>query len=101
MLYEVITELPTYKELYRMTFELAAKFGTPYFDNQLPEYRGAGEGISCYQCCAYQFSANPTDDKEFDDKLHFIDGKHFSMGSWMVRITSYNVCYTKLLRKRL
>lgn len=77
-------ELPTYKELYRMTFELAAKFGTPYFDNQLPEYRGAGEGISCYQCCAYQFSANPTDDKEFDDKLQFRNGKHFSMGSWMV-----------------
>jgi len=77
-------ELPTYKELYRMTFELAAKFGTPYFDNQLPEYRGAGEGISCYQCCAYQFSANPTDDKEFEDKLYFREGKHFSMGSWMV-----------------
>jgi len=77
-------ELPTYKELYRLTFELAAKFGTPYFDNQLPEYRGSGEGISCYQCCAYQFSANPTDDHEFDDKIHFINGKHFSMGSWMV-----------------
>ncbi|MGB9928106.1 MAG: anaerobic ribonucleoside-triphosphate reductase [Methanosarcina sp.] len=77
-------ELPGYKELYRMTFELAAKFGTPYFDNQLPEYRGAGEGISCYQCCAYQFSANPTDDTEFDDKLYFKEGKHFSMGSWMV-----------------
>lgn len=77
-------ELLTYCELYMMAFELAAKFGTPYFDNQLPEYRGAGEGISCYQCCAYQFSANPTDDEEFDDKLHFKDGKHFSMGSWMV-----------------
>ena len=76
--------LPTYKELYRMSFELAAKFGTPYFDNQLPAYRGAGEGISCYQCCAYQFSVNPTDDKDFEDKLHFRDGKHFSMGSWMV-----------------
>jgi len=77
-------DLPTYKELYRMTFELAAKFGTPYFDNQLPEYRGAGEGISCYQCCAYQFSANPTDDAEFSEKLYFKEGKHFSMGSWMV-----------------
>lgn len=77
-------DLPTYNELYRMTFELASKFGTPYFDNQLPEYRGAGEGISCYQCCAYQFSANPTDDAEFTDKLYFKDGKHFSMGSWMV-----------------
>jgi ribonucleoside-triphosphate reductase len=77
-------ELPSYKELYRMSFELAVKFGTPYFDNQIPEYRGAGEGISCYQCCAYQFSANPTDDAEFNDKLYFKDGKHFSMGSWMV-----------------
>jgi ribonucleoside-triphosphate reductase len=77
-------EALTYKELYRLTFELAAKFGTPYFDNQIPEYRGAGEGISCYQCCAYQFSANPEDDDLFDDKLYFKDGKHFSMGSWMV-----------------
>lgn len=77
-------DVPTYKQLYRLTFELAAKFGTPYFDNQIPEYRGAGEGISCYQCCAYQFSANPTDDHEFDDKLYFRNGKHFSMGSWMV-----------------
>jgi len=77
-------DVPTYKELYRMAFELAAKFGTPYFDNQLPAYRGAGDGISCYQCCAYQFSANPTDDKDFDDKLYFREGKHFSMGSWMV-----------------
>ena len=74
----------SYKALYRLTFELAAKFGTPYFDNQIPEYRGAGDGISCYQCCAYQFSANPEDDDHFDDKLYFRDGKHFSMGSWMV-----------------
>lgn len=77
-------DVPTYGQLYRLTFELAAKFGTPYFDNQIPEYRGAGEGISCYQCCAYQFSANPADDSEFDDKLYFRNGKHFSMGSWMV-----------------
>ncbi len=77
-------ELPTYDELYTLTFELAAKYGTPYFDNQLPEYRGAGNGISCYQCCAYQFSANEDDDEFFDDKLDFKDGAHFSMGSWQV-----------------
>jgi ribonucleoside-triphosphate reductase len=77
-------ELPTYDDLYNLTFELTAKFGTPYFDNQLPPYRGAGEGISCYQCCAYQFSANAEDDAEFEDKLNFKDGKHFSMGSWQV-----------------
>jgi ribonucleoside-triphosphate reductase len=49
-------DLPTYSDLYLLTFKLASKFGTPYYDNQLPAYRGAGEGISCYQCCAYQFS---------------------------------------------
>ncbi|WP_300606693.1 anaerobic ribonucleoside-triphosphate reductase [Methanohalophilus sp.] len=77
-------ELPTYDELYTLTFELAAKYGTPYFDNQLPAYRGAGNGISCYQCCAYQFSANEEDDECFEDKLYFRNGAHFSMGSWQV-----------------
>jgi anaerobic ribonucleoside-triphosphate reductase len=77
-------DLPTYRDLYLMTFELASKFGTPYYDNQIPAYRGAGEGISCYQCCAYQFSSLADDDDNFDDKLVFKDGKHFSMGSWQV-----------------
>ncbi|MEA1943949.1 MAG: anaerobic ribonucleoside-triphosphate reductase [Euryarchaeota archaeon] len=77
-------DLPTYSELYDLVFELAAKFGAPYFDNQLPEYRGAGEGISCYQCCAYNFSSNAETDTDFDDKLIFKDGKHFSMGAWQV-----------------
>jgi len=45
-------DLPTYHNLYLMTFELASKYGTPYYDNQIPAYRGAGEGISCYQCLA-------------------------------------------------
>jgi anaerobic ribonucleoside-triphosphate reductase len=78
------SDLPTYQELYLMTFELASKFGTPYYDNQLPAYRGAGKGISCYQCCAYQFSAVADKDSEFDRKLFFEDGRHFSMGSWQV-----------------
>ena len=77
-------DLPTYQELYLQTFKLAAEYGTPYFDNQLPAYRGAGEGISCYQCCAYQFAATFSSDDQFDDKLRFRDGKHFSMGSWQV-----------------
>ena len=77
-------ELPTYQELYLLTFELASKFGTPYYDNQLPAYRGAGKGISCYQCCAYQFSAVAEEDSDFDRKLFFEEGKHFSMGSWQV-----------------
>ncbi|MDK2990096.1 MAG: hypothetical protein PWR16_1625 [Methanoculleus sp.] len=45
-------DIPTYQDLYLMTFELASKYGTPYYDNQIPGYRGAGEGISCYQCLA-------------------------------------------------
>jgi ribonucleoside-triphosphate reductase len=74
----------SYDELYTLAFELAAKHGAPYFDNQLPEYRGAGKGISCYQCCAYNFSTTQEDDSEFEDKLYFKDGKHFSMGAWQV-----------------
>ncbi len=77
-------ELLSYHELYTKAFELAAKFGTPYFDNQLPEYRGAGKGISCYQCCAYNFSSSRDLDSEFEEKLYFRDGKHFSMGAWQV-----------------
>jgi len=45
-------EVPTYRDLYLLSFQLASKFGTPYYDNQLPAYRGAGKGISCYQCLA-------------------------------------------------
>ncbi|MCX9012283.1 MAG: anaerobic ribonucleoside-triphosphate reductase [Candidatus Methanoperedens sp.] len=74
----------SYDELYTKAFELAAKYGAPYFDNQLPEYRGAGKGISCYQCCAYNFSSSHDKDSEFEDKLYFRDGKHFSMGAWQV-----------------
>ncbi|MDI6885762.1 MAG: anaerobic ribonucleoside-triphosphate reductase [archaeon] len=75
--------LPTYEELYDLAFELTAKYGTPYFDNKIPEYRGAGEGVSCYQCCAYSFKTSP-DDKDFQDKMYFQNGAHFSMGGWQV-----------------
>lgn len=77
-------DLPTYSDLYLLTFKLAAEYGTPYFDNQLPAYRGAGKGISCYQCCAYQFATTYDKDPSFDKKLYFQDGMHFSMGSWQV-----------------
>ena len=76
-------DLPTYEELYDLAFELTAKYGTPYFDNKIPEYRGAGEGVSCYQCCAYSFKTSP-DDEDFQDKMYFRNGKHFSMGGWQV-----------------
>lgn len=59
-------DLPSYHDLYLLTFKLAAKYGTPYYDNQLPAYRGAGEGISCYQCLAAD-ELIPTVD--YDDQL--------------------------------
>jgi anaerobic ribonucleoside-triphosphate reductase len=76
-------DLPTYEELYDLAFELTAKYGTPYFDNKVPEYRGAGEGVSCYQCCAYSFKTSP-DDADFKDKMYFRNGTHFTMGGWQV-----------------
>jgi ribonucleoside-triphosphate reductase len=77
-------DILSYDALYTKAFELAAKYGAPYFDNQLPAYRGAGKGISCYQCCAYNFSSSHEKDNQFDAKLNFEDGKHFSMGAWQV-----------------
>jgi ribonucleoside-triphosphate reductase len=73
-----------YDDLWMLVHESVAKFGAPYFDNMLPAYRGYGKGISCYQCCAYQFSATPESDPAFEEKLHFVDGQHFSMGGWQV-----------------
>lgn len=74
----------SYKELYLKSFMLAAKFGTPYIDNQLPPYRDVENGISCFQCCAYSFGANKDTMKNFDKKLIFEDGEHFSLGSKQV-----------------
>ncbi len=75
---------PEYDDLWLLVHEAVAKFGAPYFDNMLPAYRGYGEGISCYQCCAYQFANTPETDEHFYEKLHFEDGQHFSMGGWQV-----------------
>jgi ribonucleoside-triphosphate reductase len=73
-----------YDDLWLLVHEAVAKFGSPYFDNMLPGYRGYGKGISCYQCCAYQFTNNPETDPNFEEKLYFVDGQHFSMGGWQV-----------------
>jgi len=79
--YGVVDEYPTIRELYLDAFKLAAKYGTPYFDNMIPPYRGAGNGISCFQCCSFSFSSGPEGDPDFNNKLYFKDGKHFTMGS--------------------
>jgi ribonucleoside-triphosphate reductase len=73
-----------YDDEWLLAHKLVAKFGIPYFDNMLPEYRGYGKGVSCYQCCAYSFTDTPETDPDFHAKLNFDDGKHFSMGSWQV-----------------
>ncbi len=81
-----IKKVPTFRDLYLKAFELSANTGSPYFDNCIPDYRSpmGGEGISCYQCCSYRFSTSEEADPDFNDKLNFKDGKHFSMGSFQV-----------------
>lgn len=75
---------PEYDEFWLDVHKVVAKFGTPYFDNMMPDYRGYGKGVSCYQCCAYCFVETPEDSPDFENKLHFNNGKHFTMGSWQV-----------------
>jgi ribonucleoside-triphosphate reductase len=75
---------PEYDDLWMLVHESVGKFGAPYFDNMLPAYRGYGNGISCYQCCAYQFANTPDTDPHFNEKLFFEGGQHFSMGGWQV-----------------
>ncbi|MDH5450890.1 MAG: anaerobic ribonucleoside-triphosphate reductase [Candidatus Bathyarchaeota archaeon] len=75
---------PEYDEFWLDVHKVVAKFGIPYFDNLMPPYRGYGKGVSCYQCCAYCFVETPEDSPDFEDKLYFNGGKHFTMGSWQV-----------------
>lgn len=76
---------PSYKDLYRLAFRAAAKNGTPYFDNHIPEYRQAEGGMSCYQCCAFLMKSDSKCDINYHRKLHFIDGMHFDdMGACQV-----------------
>ncbi|MGD2066042.1 MAG: anaerobic ribonucleoside-triphosphate reductase [Candidatus Bathyarchaeota archaeon] len=75
---------PEYDDVWLDVHKAVAKFGQPYFDNLMPAYRGYGKGVSCYQCCAYCFVETPEDSADFDEKLNFVNGKHFTMGSWQV-----------------
>ena len=73
--------IESYKQLYEMAFDLAAKTGAPYFDNLLAAYRkDDGKSIQCYQCCAYQFSSDETIDEDFQRKISFEAGKGFDLG---------------------
>jgi len=63
--------------------ELSAKFGSTYYDNMIPSYRGGEDGVSCFQCCAYAFSEDGHSES-FQKKVNFEDGAHFSMGGMQV-----------------
>ncbi len=79
------TDIPTYDELYDKVFELTAKFGTPYFDNMIPQHRiKEEESVACVQCCAYNFGTSQSNDNSFRNKLYFKDYIGFSMGAWQV-----------------
>ncbi|HER54406.1 MAG TPA: anaerobic ribonucleoside-triphosphate reductase, partial [Candidatus Bathyarchaeota archaeon] len=75
---------PEYDDVWLDVHKVVGKFGLPYFDNLMPDYRGYGKGVSCYQCCAYCFVDTPEDSADFYEKLNFDGGKHFTMGSWQV-----------------
>jgi ribonucleoside-triphosphate reductase len=63
--------------------QLSARFGSTYYDNMIPMYRGGEEGVSCFQCCAYAFSEDGKSEA-FKSKILFEDGAHFSMGGMQV-----------------
>ncbi|TRO55234.1 anaerobic ribonucleoside-triphosphate reductase, partial [Candidatus Bathyarchaeota archaeon] len=62
--------------------KLSAKFGSSYFDNVIPGYRDS-EGQDCYQCCAFRLEED-IGSEEFQRKIMFEDGAHFSMGGLQV-----------------
>ena len=70
----------TYKELYKLAVELSVKFGSTYYDNECTPKRKSQEGISCFQCCAYNFSVDPKKDPDFEKKMNFETEVGFSMG---------------------
>ncbi len=71
------------EEVMMRAAELSAKFGSTYYDNLIPDYRHGDDGLSCYQCCAYKFSDDPSSEG-FNDKLNFVNGAHFSLGAMEV-----------------
>jgi ribonucleoside-triphosphate reductase (formate) len=74
-------EAPSYKELWLDMCRLITKDGTPYIHNALNTQKGS---INCYSCCAYEFQSSQEADPDFHDKLNFVDGKHFVLGSLQV-----------------
>ena len=72
------------RQLYKKAVELSIKFGSSYYDNEYSPKRRQQKGISCYQCCAYNFTIDPKKDPDFERKMMFADGIGFSMGASQV-----------------
>lgn len=80
--YPEMIEKPKKLELYKLANELSCTKGSIYWENHYPEFKQT-DGVSCTSCCAYSFKMDK-DDNNFDKKLNFIDGHHFSLGSAQV-----------------
>ncbi|MFW9934531.1 MAG: anaerobic ribonucleoside-triphosphate reductase, partial [Candidatus Thorarchaeota archaeon] len=78
---EYFTKSEHEENMYLAT-KLSAKFGSSYFDNVIPGYRDS-EGQDCYQCCAFRLEED-IGSEEFQKKIMFEDGAHFSMGGLQV-----------------
>jgi len=70
----------SYKQLYRLAFEVTAKTGILYFDNLLPESKNAEEGVGCTQCCSYSFKTDKDIDQDFEKELNMENGYFFRLG---------------------
>jgi len=72
-----------YEEIMFLAAKLSAKFGSSYFDNLMPSWRGE-EGVDCYQCCAFRLAEKEGTDDDLMRKVMFENGAHFSMGGLQV-----------------
>lgn len=72
-----------FEDIMLKSAQLSAKFGSTYYDNMIPAYRGGEDGVSCFQCCAYAFSEDGKSES-FRRKILFEEGAHFSMGGMQV-----------------
>jgi ribonucleoside-triphosphate reductase len=71
-----------YDEVMFLASQLSAKFGSSYFDNVIPPWRGE-DSVDCYQCCAFRLVEDDNED-EIMRKVMFEDGAHFAMGGLQV-----------------
>ncbi|MFX1564039.1 MAG: anaerobic ribonucleoside-triphosphate reductase, partial [Promethearchaeota archaeon] len=71
-----------YEETMFLAAKLSAKYGSSYFDNLIPPWRGE-DGQSCYQCCAFRFEED-IGSEELMRKVMFENGAHFMMGGLQV-----------------